>query len=119
MEKSAKQFSRRWGGGLVDQDVYTLANVMRKAGELAKPTSGPGSNPQKNGKLKVMKLKKGADEFDVALANEIKSVEFEIDRLNTLAASYDSTNAGFAIFIEKKIQKETVKLSALQEFQKN
>lgn len=108
------------GGGLVAQDIYSLATEMRKAGELAHPTSGPGSKaPKKNDSHKPAKLKKGADPFRVALANEIKGVEFEIDRLNRLCCAYDTTNTGFAIHIEEKIKKETMKLAALQEFQEN
>jgi len=103
----------------VAQDVYTLANEMRKAGELSKPVSGPGSNPKSHGKNgKNKKQSKNDDDFDAALETEINRLAGEIDRLNDPSEAYDSTNPAFAASLEKKIEKETRQLTALQEFQK-
>jgi len=105
---------------LVIQDVYSLKNEMRKAGEIAPAEGNRGKGIGKsNGKSKPKKLKKGADEFQISLVQEIQKVESEIDRLNNLAAAYDKTNSDFAASLDTKIEKETRKLTALREFQNN
>lgn len=108
------------GGSLVIQDVYNIKLEMRKAGELPPTGNNMGKRSEQpkpaKGKLKV---KNGGDDFDTAVSNEIAKVEGDIERMNSLADSYDKTNSEFASFLETKIIRETKKLAALREFQKN
>ena len=98
------------------QDIYNTTNDMRKAGELAPAAASKSAKPMKKNHRKG---NKGKDEFQEAIAGEIETVETEIGRMTALMGSYDKSNAGFAIFLEKKIEKETKKLELLKELHKN
>ena len=102
------------GNGCAIADLYTLKQELKKAGKI----SGGGIHKSADAKPKKTK-KKGKDqsEFDRALEAEIERVRSEIERLNNLAATYDSTNSDFASHLEKKVVMEQKKLAQLEEFQ--
>lgn len=115
------------GAGVKSGDLGNLGLQMRKAGELKPVTNGQGKRKASTSKPKKLskkqtgggpKLKQLRDEFDHAVENEIVRIKEEIPRLEKLAIAYDKTMSDFAALIEKKIDAEKNRLTALQYFQK-
>lgn len=118
--KKPKAIAAEIGGGTTSEDIYPVANEMRKAGKLAKPTSGPGSNPspKKISPKHAKKIsKKAGKDFQLALSNEINRVEGEIARLKRIAEKYDGTNSNFASHIDTEVEKLEALLADLKELE--
>ena len=116
--KKPKAIAAEMGGGITPEEIYPVAQEMRKTGELKKTTaaSAPLKSPATQSKPKG---KKEPDQFQIALKKEISDVQSEIDRLQRLVHTYSNTKSDFCDVLDQKIKAETKKLTALQEFQKN
>lgn len=101
-------------GDGIAQDIYSLANEMRKNGELA-PAQGQGSHAVKQAKGSKKKKAKGTDEFTAAAIDEKKRLEENVVRLEKLADKYKDSNVTFSISLEKKITADQEKIQLLQE----
>jgi len=99
-------------GDGVAQDIYNLANEMRKNGELA---PAQGSHAVKLAKGSKKKSAKRVDEFTGAAVEEKKRLEENIVRLEKLADKYKDSNVAFSISLEKKITADQEKIQLLQE----
>lgn len=95
--------------------IYQLKFDLKKAGKI-KTTAKTAKNAGAK-KNQSKKIKKTADDFDIALANEIKRIEDEIERLNGMMNVQDKVSPSFAVALEVKIQRNTETLTALREFQ--
>jgi transposase len=95
--------------------IYQLKFELKKAGKIkGKAKTAQNAGAKKN---QSKKTKKTADDFDIALANEIKRIEDEIERLNGMMNVQDKVSPSFAVALETKIQRNTETLTALREFQ--
>jgi hypothetical protein len=56
--KKPKAIAAEVGEGVKPEDIYPVAQELRKTGKLGKPTSGPGSNPPKKTNPKIHKISK-------------------------------------------------------------
>ncbi|MFZ2190027.1 MAG: hypothetical protein WAV48_04565 [Candidatus Magasanikiibacteriota bacterium] len=113
-EKNAA-IQAKFAGQCEYKDIVNIKTRLKAEGLIVGKTP---SVAIKDGGSNGKKYKKGTDEFQFAVVKEIKQVSSDIERMNRLAEVYDSKNSEFAAFLETKIQKETKKLTMLQDFQK-
>ena len=95
--------------------IYQLKFELKKAGKIkGKAKTAQNAGAKKN---QLKKIKKTADDFDLALADEIKRIENEIERLNGMMNVQDKVSPSFAVALEEKIQRNTKTLNTLRDFQ--
>jgi|GEM_PF-6942758 len=97
------------GGQVTPQDVSNQKLALTKAGTLS-PANGGG-----HGKKKSKVKGKAKDEFAESLDAELDRLNDETTKFARLMNKYSSTNGGFALHLEKKIEDNKERIALLSE----